>query len=138
MTEKRNNKVIKFTVRPNIDKALREYCKENNVLLSDVLKIILIDFLYNAQTSSRLVKSYIEESYMGDMMPSPQSPKKSDLIYNYDLMKILINLVNNPEFSLILDPIVEEKYGNSLPPIAYHPMFNKNLREIMREKIDNS
>ncbi|WPF89418.1 hypothetical protein WEU38_03840 [Cyanobacterium aponinum AL20118] len=117
MPEKRTNKVIKFTAHPNIDKALREYCKENNVLLSDVLKLILLDFLYNAKTSSPLVKSYIKRMYKEDLMPSPQSPKQSDLHKNYDLMQIMIKHVSDPEISEIVEKILEDDPTNGMDTV---------------------
>lgn len=110
MNEKRIKKIIRFTTHPNMDKALRQYCKENNVLLSDVLQIILLDFLFNAKTSSPLVKSYIKKMYKEDLMTSPQSPKQSNLQNNSDLMKILINHILDPEISQIVD----EKLKNNI------------------------
>ncbi|WP_017293912.1 hypothetical protein [Geminocystis herdmanii] len=117
MSEKRFNKVIKFTAHPNIDKALREYCKENNVLISDVLKLILLDFLYNAKTSSPLVKSYIKKMYKEDLMPSPLSPKQSDLHKNYDLMQIMIKHVSDKEISKVLDETVKNDRNNGMDTV---------------------
>jgi hypothetical protein len=136
---KRFNKVIKFTAHPNIDKALREYCKENNVLLSDVLKLILVDFLYNAKTSSSLVKGYIKKMYKEDLMASPQSPKKSDLHKNYDLMQILLKHAVDPEISMFLDEKLEQEpnISDTALRLVHEPMFRKVVDEILKNDPNN-
>lgn len=139
MTEKRFNKVIKFTAHPNIDKALREYCKENNVLISDVLKLILLDFLYNAKTSSPLVKSYIKRMYKEDLMPSPLSPKQSDLHKNYDLMQILLKHAIDPEISQTLDEELEKEshVSDTAFNLAHDPMTQKLINETLKNDRNN-
>ncbi|NCO75571.1 MAG: hypothetical protein GW856_10110 [Cyanobacteria bacterium] len=102
MSEKRKKKIIRFTAHPNIDKALRQYCEENNVLMSEVLPLILIDFLWNAKTSSPDVKNLIKRMQNEDMWTSRLSPVKSDLVMNKDLMKIVLRHALDPEIFILL------------------------------------
>ncbi|WPF90517.1 hypothetical protein WEU38_18280 (plasmid) [Cyanobacterium aponinum AL20118] len=102
MSEKRRKKIIRFTAHPNIDKALRQYCEDNNVLISEVLPLILIDFLWNAKTSSPEVKNYIKRMQSEDMWTSPLSPTKSDLHINHDLIQIVLRHALDPEILVLL------------------------------------
>lgn len=137
MTEKKiSNKVIKFTAHPNIDKALRQYCEDNNVLISDVLKLILLDFLWNATTSSQQVKESIKKMYVEDLMARPESPKKSQIHKNYDLMKILVNHACDLEISESLDQQLEkeESISDTALYLAHDPM----IQELMKQSIKNN
>lgn len=109
MSENRKKKIIRFTAHPNIDKALRQYCEDNNVLISEVLPLILLDFLWNAKTSSPAVKESIKKMQTEDMWTSPLSPKKSDLGMNEDLMRLVMRHALDPEIAILLrDRVIAE------------------------------
>jgi hypothetical protein len=99
--KKRNKKTFVAYLNTNLVSAFDIFCSENQVLKSEVISILLLEFLLQTKDLPESAKKELSQIKLEEILAHKLSPKSSLIKENIELKKqiesieVLINLMEN-------------------------------------------